>query len=126
VSTHDIHQQIVTAIATGTGKPVGLGSVPSAQHPTMPYAVVNAMTSPAPTGNMGSRTSNQYKRFCIISVGVDSRQVHWMQDAVIGIMLSAIEPPVTGCQWVELVSQGAIVPDGDVLYSSTDVYQVRM
>lgn len=115
-------QAVVDLVSNATGRPVGLGVVPSA-NPDGPYCVVTYGGGPRPVGDMGSRTSNRDRRFIVRSVGADEREVQWLKDKVFDAISA---PGALGAQWSYLEVDSAIVPDGETLYSSTDTYIVRV
>lgn len=118
-----IDESVVSALAVATGKPVGYGKIPSNHGPS--YLIVMPFGGPPPQGDLGSRTSNRDYRYRITSVGEDQRQVRWLKDKVFERLMNGAKllPEV---QWVHQEVDGAIVPDGETLYSSNDNYFVRI
>lgn len=119
----ELDEAVVAAVAGATSRPVGYGKVPTSHGTT--YLLVTPGGGPPPLGDMGSRTSNKDHRYMIRCVGEDQRQVRWLKDKVYERLLAGPQllPEV---QWVSLEADGAIVPDGEALYSAIDNYLVRV
>jgi len=123
MSTYELIDQVVDVVTAATGRPCGLGVVPTPQ-PTGTFNIVTYGGGPRPTGDMGSRTANRDRRFVVRSVGADEREVQWLKDKA----FDALSAPdsLSDTQWAYLEVDSAIVPDGETLYSSTDTYIVRV
>jgi hypothetical protein len=123
MSDYDLDQELIAAISTETQKQVGYITVP-APYPEMPYVIVSPYVEPTPEGDLGSQTRNRTLRYMVKIVAEDGRQVRWMSQKIRDL-LTTTPYPVT-CQWVEYETGYAIVPDGDSLVSTADIYKVRI
>lgn len=110
-------------LAEETGKEFGLTNTPS-DYPEKPYGIVSSFGGPTPEGDFESRMANRDVRYAIRCVGIDERQVGWLRDRVEIAMVAG--SPWPDAQWVLLESAGAIVPDGEGLYSCVDTYMMRI
>jgi hypothetical protein len=122
-ASNDRHEAVKDYLEDETGKQVGLIRSPT-DKPTKPYAILKPFGGTTPNGDMSSRMANRDVRYTVQCVGVDEWQVCWMRDAVLTAMVDG--NPFVDAQWVLLESEGAIVPDGEGLYSSTDNYLMRL
>lgn len=120
---YDIDQAVIVALAVATSKPIGYGSLPG-NHGNQ-YAIVTPFGGPPPLGDLGSRVTNRDYRMSILMVGEDMRQVRWMKDKVFSRLVEGAEL-LASVQWVVQEVDGAIVADGETLFSSVDNYLVRI
>jgi len=120
---YDLDQGVIVALAVATSKPIGYGNLPTGHGPT--YIIVTPFGEPLAKGDMGSRRTNQDYRYAIRCVGEDMRQVQWLKDKVFTRLVEGAMPTAS-VQWVARESGGAIVPDGETLFSCVDTYLLRV
>jgi hypothetical protein len=120
---YDLDQQVVAALALATGKPVGYGVIPL-NHGTN-YLIVTPTGGPPATGDLGSQITNKDFRYDVTAVGADLREVRWIKSKAYTRMMTGTKMNAS-VQWVTHEMDGAIVSDGDVLFSSVDSYLVRI
>lgn len=123
MSSNDRHTAVKDYLEAQTEKQVGLVKEP-ADKPKRPYAILKPFGGPMPQGDMADRMANRDVRYVVQCYGQDEWQVGWLRDRVQAAMVQG--EPWPEAQWVLLESEGAIVPDGEGLYSCTDTFQMRL
>lgn len=131
-SRDEINDAFVAMLENGTGKQIGLCEIP--MNPEMPYAIVYPREAGADEGSWGVPHEDKTYNFQVKCVGADARQAAWMSSKVWGVMTNRTgadyaEPlELTGAavHWRATEALGAIVPSGENLYESDDLYQIRI
>lgn len=133
MASRDIINEAVRAmLATGTGKNVGLCQIPN--NAGLPYAIVYPMLAGADDGSWGQPNEDRTFTFQVKCVGADARQAAWMSSKVCSVMTDrteadyAVPLTITGAavHWRTTETLGAVLPSGENLYESDDMYQVRI
>lgn len=130
----DLDEAIQSVLTDETGKECYLIRVPP--NPDVPYTVLYPMLAPRGFGSWFNPEEDRDYTYQVTSVGLDYKQVRWMQEMVEVVFMSRgtggdyefpIEPGngkvVYGRQSDQL---GAIVASGDQLFKADDTYRVRM
>lgn len=126
---------LVEWLARYTDKEIGLSDVPSAT-PMLPYAVVNLLPSPTPTGAWADPETDHEMVLQITSVGASPVQAAWMSDTVRYALTARDENGVYVYPMDEpkgftisnrsTSSPGSIVKSGDRLFEVPDTYRIEV
>ena len=72
--------EILSVVATGTGRQIGDGTAPAA--PLLPYAVLYPLPSPTHDGDLTSPDRDRGWVYQVTAVGATRDQAEWMADKV--------------------------------------------
>lgn len=134
VATDELDEAVQTMLATVTGKECYVIEIP--EKPETPYIILYPLVQPRGGGSWANPEEDRDVVYQVTSVGVDRRQVRWVQGKVEEGFLNragggGYQYPITpasgaGVQWRLSDSLGAIVRSGDELFKADDTYRVRI
>lgn len=129
-----INEAVRLFLETATGKPVGLGKIPT--NPGTQYAIMYPMASPRGTGSQQNPEEDRDHMFQVSSFGRDYRECGRMSDRVLQAMIGRDGNggwlhqlgPISGSNVQHRQSDviGAILPSGPDLFVSQDMYRITI
>lgn len=131
---NDVDVAVQEMLASSTGHECYILEIP--ENPEIPYTILYPLQQPRGEGSWADPEEDRDYVYQVTSVGLDSRQVRWVQESVeIGFLERSgggdyqypIDPEdSSNVQWRMSDQLGAIVRSGDKLYKSDDTYRVRV
>lgn len=128
----ELAENLRTMVESGSGHPSGIGSLDVTDTP---YTLIFPQPSGPGEGSMRDPEEMRDYLFLITSVGKDYRQAAWMSSKVQEVVVSRsypgythplVDPTGMSVMLRSLDGQGAIVPSGERLFQSEDIYRLRV